>query len=81
MKQNDQSLIINLSMLVKKPTGIANYINNVLPYFNSLKYRSLVPETYSDHDYIKEPYLISDRLNPDFGSKGNFSTSPRTLKI
>jgi glycosyltransferase involved in cell wall biosynthesis len=73
MKESDQSLIINLSMLVQKPTGIANYINGILPYFDSLKFRSLVPKQYSHHDYVKDPYLISDKLNPDCGSKGNFS--------
>ena len=73
MKESDQSLIINLSMLVQKPTGIANYINGILPFFDSLKYTSLVPEEYSCHNYIKNPYLISGKLNPDYGTKGNLS--------
>ena len=73
MPQNDNSLIINLSMLVAKPTGISNYIYNILPYLDSLPYTSLVPKKYSELDYIKNPYPISDRLNPDYGSKGNFS--------
>ncbi len=58
-------------MLVKKPTGITNYINNILPYFSTLEYHSLLAKNYYNEGY-KNPYFISEKLSPDNGSKGHF---------
>ena len=58
-------------MLVEKPTGITNYINNIIPYFASLPYTSLLAEKYSNSKY-QNPYFISEKLSPDCGSKGHF---------
>jgi glycosyltransferase involved in cell wall biosynthesis len=58
-------------MLVEKPTGITNYINNILPYFSTLEYSSLLAEKYSYEGY-KNPDFISEKLSPDNGSKGHF---------
>lgn len=57
-------------MLVKKPTGITNYINNILPYLQSINPVYLV----ADKKQIKSDnfYLISEKLSPDYGSKGHF---------
>lgn len=65
-------LLVNLSPLLEKPTGIANYINNIIPYFNNLDYVSLIAEKYYHSKYYKNPYFISDKLSPDKGSKGHF---------
>lgn len=70
---DQRPLMINLSMLIDKPTGIANYIGNILPYFDSLEYISLVSPQHSHQSYIQNPYLISDKLSPDYGTKGNLS--------
>lgn len=64
-------LVINLSMLVKNPTGITNYIHNILPYFSCIPYHSLLAENHYENNY-KNPYFISDKLSPDNGSKGHF---------
>lgn len=67
----EQELIINLSMLVEKPTGITNYIQNILPHFHGLEYHSLLPEKYNNNSY-ENPYFIDEKLSPDNGSKGHF---------
>lgn len=65
-----KNLLINLSMLVQKPTGITNYINNILPYLQSINPVYLI----ADKKQIKSDnfYLISNKLSPDYGSKGHF---------
>lgn len=67
----DRKLLINLSMLVEKPTGITNYINNLLPHFSTLEYSSLLAVKYHQYNY-KNPYFISEEFSPDNGSKGHF---------
>nr|WP_040467215.1 glycosyltransferase family 1 protein [Geminocystis herdmanii] len=64
-------LLLNLSMLVEKPTGITNYINNIIPYFAFLPYTSLLAEKYNNSNY-QNPYFISEKFSPDYGSKGHF---------
>lgn len=66
------SLLINLSMLLAKPTGIANYIMNILPYFGDRDYISLVAQEYYQENIYKNPVFISDKYSPDYGSKGHF---------
>lgn len=66
------SLLINLSMLLAKPTGIANYIMNILPYFGDREYISLVAQEYYQENIYKNPVFISDKYSPDYGSKGHF---------
>lgn len=58
-------------MLVEKPTGITNYIQNIIPYFGSLQYTSLLAQNYYNSQY-KNPVFISEKLSPDYGSKGHF---------
>ncbi|WP_373479590.1 glycosyltransferase family 4 protein [Geminocystis sp.] len=67
----EQELLINLSMLVEKPTGITNYIHNILPYFSRVKYHSLLAQKYNQNNY-QNPYFISEKLSPDNGSQGHF---------
>ncbi len=66
------SLLINLSMLLAKPTGIANYVMNILPYFCDREYISLVAQKYYQKNIYKNPVFISDKYSPDYGSKGHF---------
>lgn len=65
------SIIINLSMLLTKPTGIANYANNLLRYF-SLDYTSLLAPKYYRREIHKNPYFIADKFSPEYGLKGHF---------
>lgn len=67
----DRKLLINLSMLVEKPTGITNYISNILPYFFALQSSSLLAAKYHNNNY-KNSHFISEKLSPDNGSKGHF---------
>lgn len=63
------TIILNLSMLIAKPTGISNYIYNIYPYLEELNPISLAPENYFKH---QNNYNISKYLSPDYGSKGHF---------
>lgn len=64
------NFLLNLSMLVNKPTGITNYINNILPYLIEIDPICLAANSY----YLKthNSYQISEKLSPDYGSKGHF---------
>lgn len=57
-------------MLIKKPTGITNYLQHILPYLQTLKPICLASEKYylQPHNF----YAISERLSPDYGTKGHF---------
>lgn len=68
----EKPLLVNLSMLLAKPTGIANYVINILPYFDSLEYISLVAKQYYQENIYKNPYFVSEKYSPDYGSKGHF---------
>ncbi len=69
MTEKQQNCLINLSMLIEKPTGITNYVNNVLPYLEDLRTTNLVPKKYSNNQ--ENEYFISGQLSPDSGSKGH----------
>ena len=66
MQKNSQ-LIINLSLLLSKPTGISNYAKNIFPYLKPLKPILLTSRKYEDFDN----YLISNNLTPEQGTKGH----------
>jgi len=65
---NRQSLIINLSVLFAKPTGISNYAKNLFPYLKSLNPTLLTAQKYSGFNC----YLIPHNLTPAQGTKGHF---------
>lgn len=71
MEYQDSKLLINLSMLVKKPTGITNYIEQILPYLNQFNSINLVAENSQLNN--NKSYTISEKLSPDHGSKGHFN--------
>jgi glycosyltransferase involved in cell wall biosynthesis len=64
-------------MLVEKPTGITNYTNNILPYLLPLNPKLLIAEKYQDFTEKTKVnnnsiYHISEKLSPDYRSKGHF---------
>ncbi|EAZ88745.1 glycosyltransferase family 4 protein [Crocosphaera chwakensis] len=67
---NHQSnLLINLSLLLSKPTGITVYANNVFPYLKSLEPTLLASQQYQDFN----TYLVPNNLTPEHGTKGHLN--------
>lgn len=61
-------LIINLSFLFSRSTGISNYAKNLVPYLKSLQ-----PTLLTDHKYSGfHCYPIPGNLTPEQGTKGHF---------
>lgn len=58
-------------MLVKKPTGITNYVQHILPYLQIINPILLASKKYTLPE--NNLYNISDQLSPDYGSKGHFN--------
>ncbi|BAZ50952.1 group 1 glycosyl transferase [Nostoc sp. NIES-4103] len=61
-------MLINLSFLSTKPTGITTYALNLLPHLQSLKLTLLTSQILSEYNC----YPISPNLTPDQGTKGHF---------
>lgn len=61
------SLLINLSVLIPRPTGISIYATQVFPYLKSLNPTLLVSQPNPDYN----SYLIPDNMTPDQGTKGH----------
>ena len=61
-------VILNLSFLIAKPTGITTYATNLLPQINCLNPTLLTPQPVADYTC----YPVPPNLNPDFGTKGHF---------
>jgi glycosyltransferase involved in cell wall biosynthesis len=61
-------LLINLSILFSKPTGISNYTKNLFPYFKKLNPILLSADNYAEFDVYNIPY----NLTPAQGTKGHF---------
>ncbi len=66
---NQSSLLINLSFLLSKPTGITVYANNVFSYLKSLEPTLLAAQQYQDFN----TYLVPDNLTPEQGKKGHLN--------
>lgn len=62
-------LIVNLSNVLFKSTGISNYTKNVFPYLKSISPVLLSSEIYSGF----ESYLIPDNLTSEKGTKGHLN--------
>jgi glycosyltransferase involved in cell wall biosynthesis len=60
-------LIINLSVIFSKPTGISNYAKNLFPYLKSLNPTLLTTENYPDFNC----YRVPNNLTPADGTKGH----------
>ena len=65
---DDSNLIINLSNLLFKATGISNYTQNVFPYLKHLNPTLLSSEIYPEFNC----YPIPDNLTSAYGTKGHF---------
>jgi glycosyltransferase involved in cell wall biosynthesis len=62
-------LIVNLSVINTKPTGITTYANNIVSGLESLNPTLLVSQKRPDYNC----YLIPGNLTPDQGTKGHFN--------
>ena len=62
-------LVVNLSNLLFKSTGISNYTKNLFPYLKSIKPVLLSSEIYDEFDC----HLIPNNLTSAQGSKGHFN--------
>ncbi|PAX52262.1 glycosyltransferase family 4 protein [Brunnivagina elsteri] len=60
-------LLVNLSMVFSKPTGISNYALNLFPFLNNLNPTLLASQNYPDF----KCYQIPNNLTPAQGSKGH----------
>ena len=65
--QKYSQLIINLSLLLSKPTGISNYARNIFPHLKSLKPILLTSREYEEFDN----HLIPNDLTPEQGTIGH----------
>lgn len=63
------SLLVNLSFMIPKPTGITTYSKNIIPYLKDLHPTLLVSQKLLGYDC----YEVPDNLTPDYGKKGHFS--------
>ena len=66
---SSSQLLVNLSFLMQKPTGISVYASNLFPYLKSLNPTLLTSQNFPDFNC----YLIPDNLNPNQGKKGHFN--------
>lgn len=64
---DSNQLIINLSILFAKPTGIGVYVNNVFPYIKSLNPTLLASQKYPSFNF----YPVPKNLTPANGTKGH----------
>lgn len=62
-----KKLLINLSVLMTKPTGISIYTKNVFPYLKSLEPTLLTAQNHPDFNC----YEVPSNLTPEQGTKGH----------
>jgi len=60
-------LIINLSILFSRPTGISNYAKSIFPYLKTFNPTLLTAEIYPEFNC----YPVPDNLTPAQGTKGH----------
>ena len=61
-------VLVNLSFLTAKPTGITTYATNLFPHLQPLKPKLLTSQTIANYTC----YPVPPNLNPDSGTKGHF---------
>ncbi|MDB9485953.1 glycosyltransferase family 1 protein [Dolichospermum circinale CS-537/01] len=66
---DSHQLIINLSIIFSKPTGISNYAKNIFPYLTSLNPTLLTSEKYPNYNC----YSVPNNLTPAEGTKGHLN--------
>ena len=62
-------LLINLSFLLRKPTGISTYAFNLIPHLTSLNPTLLTSEKYPNYNC----YSVPNNLTPAEGTKGHLN--------
>ncbi|MDY7022883.1 MAG: glycosyltransferase family 1 protein [Cyanobacteriota bacterium] len=62
------SLLINLSVLIPKATGISVYASQILPHLKRLNPTLLIAESKTDYSC----YPLPNNMTPDQGTKGHF---------
>ncbi len=60
-------LVVNLAVLMKKPTGITLYAQNIYPYLQPLQPLLLIAQAQLGFDC----HIIPDNMTPNQGSKGH----------
>ena len=60
-------MLVNLSFVSPKPTGLSTYANNLIPHLLKLQPTLLSSQAIDDYDC----YPIPGNLTPDWGSKGH----------
>lgn len=63
------NILVNLSIVFSKPTGISNYATNLFPYLKALNPTLLTAENYSEFNC----YPVPDNLTPAQGTKGHLN--------
>lgn len=61
-------VLVNLSFLTTKPTGVTTYAVNLFPQIHCLNPTLLTSQTIANYTC----YPVPPNLNPDFGTKGHF---------
>ncbi|HAC64621.1 MAG TPA: mannosyltransferase [Cyanothece sp. UBA12306] len=64
---NEKKILINLSLLMSKPTGITIYAANVFPYLKPLNPTLLTAQNNSEFNC----YSVPNNLTPEQGTKGH----------
>ena len=60
-------MLVNLSFVSKKPTGLSTYATNLIPYLQKLQPTFLSSQIIDNYDR----YPIPTNLTPDWGTKGH----------
>ena len=63
------NILVNLSIVFSKPTGISNYATNVFPYLKALNPTLLTAQNYPEFNC----YPVRDNLTPAQGTKGHLN--------
>lgn len=61
-------MLINLSFIINKPTGITNYATNLFPHLQPLNPTLLTSQTIANYNC----YPVPPNLTPTHGTKGHF---------
>lgn len=62
-------ILINLSIVFSRPTGISNYATNLFPYLKTLEPTLLAAQKYPEFNC----YAVPGNLTPAQGSRGHFN--------
>jgi len=63
------NILVNLSIVFSKPTGISNYATNLFPYLKALNPTLLTAQNYSEFNC----YPVPDNMTPSQGTKGHLN--------